>query len=172
MPKLRQKTLGAFACTALLILASGSASADENENEGILGTGEGNESRSDGLHAEANRVERNESGNLVSVDWSIANETDSDLALTWLYEQETYTYNGNFYSGVTAVDSETDTRYHPLMDQAGECVCAGNISGQFYERVVSGGKSAYWSLFSVPSDVETLTLEVPGFEPIEDIPID
>lgn len=170
MRRFMQKTLTAFTCTALLTLASGSASADEEEH--ILGSSEGDESDSEGLTAEANQIERNDKGNLVSIDWSISNGTDSDVVLTWLHEQQTYTYDGDYYSGVTIVDPETDTRYHPLMDQAGECICAGNTSSRFYERVAAGGQSAYWSLFSTPSDVETLTLEVPGFEPIEDIPID
>ncbi|WP_193374024.1 hypothetical protein [Nocardiopsis salina] len=165
-----RKSLVAVACVPLLTLASGSASADEDSH--ALGTSQGNETESQGLTAEANQVERNERGNLVSVDWAIVNETDSDVVLTWLHEQETYTYSGDYYSGVTIVDPETDTRYHPLMDQAGECVCAGNTSGRFFNQVVAGGYSPYWSLFSTPSDVETLTLEVPGFEPIEDIPID
>jgi len=155
---------------ALLSLASGSANAEEDQN--ILGTGEGNEPDSQGLTAEANRVERNEHGNLISLDWAITNETDSDVNLTWLHEQGTYTYSGNYYSGVTVIDPETGTRYHPLMDQSGDCVCAGNTSDRFYNQVAAGGYSPYWSLFSTPCDVETLTLEVPGFEPIEDIPID
>ncbi|WP_152436843.1 hypothetical protein [Nocardiopsis xinjiangensis] len=169
MRSFTQKVLIAFTCAAFLPLASGSANADEDPN--LLGSSEGDESETQGLIAEANRVERNERGNLVSIDWSIANETDSDVVLNWLHEQGTYTYSGNYYSGVTVVTPEAGTRYHPLMDQAGECVCAGKTSDRFYNQVAAGGKSAYWSLFSTPSDVETLTLEVPGFEPIEDIPI-
>lgn len=170
MRRLPQRTLLVSFLAALLPIASGSAIAEEDPH--VLGAGQGTESESQGLTAEANKAERNEKGNLVSIDWSVANETDSDVPLTWLYEQQTYTYNGNYYSGVTIIDSESDTRYHPIMDQAGKCVCAGNTSNRFYNQVAAGGKSAYWSLFSTPSDVETLTLEVPGFEPIEDIPID
>lgn len=170
MRSVTQKALIAITCAAFLPLASGSANAEEDPH--LLGSGEGNETETEGLIVEANQVERNEEGNLVSIDWSIANETDSSVVLNWLHEKGTYTYSGNYYSGVTVVDTETDTRYHPLMDQSGECVCAGKTSDRFYNQVSSGGKSAYWSLFSTPSDVETLTLEVPGFEPIEDIPID
>lgn len=170
MRSFTRNALIAFTCAALLSIASGSANADEDEH--LLGSAEGNESQSQGLTVEANQTKRNERGNLISIDWSVTNETDSDVPLTWLHEQQTYTYNGNFYSGVTIVDPESDTRYHPIMDQAGKCVCAGNTSNRFYNQVTAGGHSAYWSLFSTPSDVETLTLEVPGFEPIEDIPID
>ena len=170
MRSFNQTALVAFACAAILSLTSGSVSAEEDSE--ILETGEGIEPESEGLTAEAHKVEQNERGNLISIDWAIANNTDSDVVLTWLHEQQTYTYNGDYYSGVTVFDPETETRYHPLMDQAGDCVCAGNTSGRFFNQVVAGGYSPYWSLFSTPSDVETLTLEVPGFEPIEDIPID
>ncbi|WP_193517633.1 hypothetical protein [Nocardiopsis kunsanensis] len=170
MRSFRKNPLIILTCTAILSLASSSVNAENGED--LPGPAEGNEPESQGLTVEAKKIKRNEGGNLISIDWSISNETDSDVALTWLHEKQTYTYNGDYYSGVTIVDPNTDTRHHPLMDQSGECVCAGNTSSRFYNQVVSGGESAYWSLFSTPSDVETLTLEVPGFEPIEDIPID
>ena len=57
------------------------------------------------------------------------------------------------------------------MDATGACLCSGNLSFDFKEKIQPGEKVAYWSMYSVPEDVDAITLEIPGFEPIEDIPI-
>ena len=57
------------------------------------------------------------------------------------------------------------------MDSATECLCSGNTSTEFLAIIDPGEKVAYWSMYSVPEDVDAITLEIPGFEPIEDIPI-
>lgn len=81
-----------------------------------------------------------------------------------------YMYNNSTsYSGVTIINE--GTKYHPLMDSNGECLCSGNTSLEMKNSLNPGEKVAYWSMFSVPSDVDTITLEIPGFDPIEDIPI-
>lgn len=165
------KPLATVAAIAFLVSTSASSASSEEQHFESLGTAEGNEEESSGLTVEANAVTRNDSGNLVSVTWSIENATDDYVQMTWLHDQS-YTYSGPYFSGVTAINSSSGTIFHPVMDGNGECLCAGNTSGSFFNEVAPGGKTTYWSLFSTPSDVETLTLEVPGFEPIEDIPID
>ena len=151
--------------------ANASPTRQASEKPEPLGVTGSNEADSEGMTAEVNDVEQNDSGNLVSVSWSIENNNDDYVTLTWLYDQS-YTYTGDYFSGITAVSSSSNTRFHPVMDGSGECLCAGNTSSDFFNEVAPEGKSAYWSLFSIPSDVDSIDIEVPGFEPIEDIPID
>lgn len=57
------------------------------------------------------------------------------------------------------------------MDGDGACLCSGISSIDFKDRIHPDEQVAYWSMYSVPEDVDAITLEIPGFEPIEDIPI-
>ena len=175
---MRRKSKSALLIASLSLIApiitssaNASLAPQAPESSEPLGTAKSNEADSEGMTAEVNNVERNDSGNMISVSWSIANNNDDYVTLTWLYDQS-YTYTGDYFSGVTAVSSSSNTRFHPVMDGSGECLCAGNTSSDFFHEVAPEGKSAYWSLFSTPSDVDSIDLEVPGFEPIEDIPID
>ncbi len=79
--------------------------------------------------------------------------------------------NSNYFSGVTITSHNGTMRHHPIMDENGGCLCSGNLSFDFKEEIHPGEQVAYWSMYSVPEDVDTITLEIPGFEPIEDIPI-
>ena len=170
-PRNIAKPLAAVAAIAFLVSTSDSSASSEEQSFDSLGIAEGNEKESSGLTVEANAATRNDAGNLVSITWSVENTTNNYVQMTWLHDQS-YTYSGPYFSGVTAIDSSSGTRFHPVMDSNGECLCAGNTSGKFFNEVAPGGKTTYWSLFSAPSDVDSIDIEVPGFEPIEDIPID
>ncbi|WP_306369181.1 hypothetical protein [Nocardiopsis sp. CC223A] len=136
----------------------------------VLGSSQGNGRQSGNLTAEVNQAENNSQGNLLSVTWSIENTGTERVVLTWL-EGKTYTYSGANYAGVTITQSNGGTRYHPVMDGSGECLCSGDNSSTFRERIEPGEKISYWSMFSVPTGVERISVEIPGFDPIEDIPI-
>ncbi|MFJ9553141.1 hypothetical protein ACIRPH_04965 [Nocardiopsis sp. NPDC101807] len=169
------RSAGLLALTASTFLAvstgiPGASAAPRASDLDALGTSQGNATESSGLIAEVNQVETNESGNILSVTWSIENQASERVVLTWLYGR-TYTYSGANFSGVTVASNEGASRHHPVMDGMGECLCSGNNSSSFKERLEVGDKVSYWSMFSVPGDVDAVTIEIPGFEPIEDVPI-
>jgi hypothetical protein len=163
--------IAAFTLLPVLTTAnSGTASITPHVKDlDLLGSSSGSGSQSE-LVAHVHQAERNEAGNLLSVTWSIENPTSNPVVVTWLADR-TYTYSGPYFSAVTALSSDGATRFHPIMDGSGECVCSGNTSSDFSERVEAGESTAYWSMFSVPSDIESVSVEIPGFDPIEDIPI-
>ncbi|WP_231640553.1 hypothetical protein [Nocardiopsis sp. NRRL B-16309] len=159
--------------SALLVLTyagPGAAAIAPNATDlDSIGSANGIDSQSE-LTANVHHAERNDAGNLLSVTWSIENPTTDPVVVTWLADR-TYTYSGPYFSAVTALSSDGSTRFHPIMDGSGECLCSGNTSSNFSERVEPGESMAYWSMFSVPSGVESVSIEIPGFEPIEDVPI-
>ncbi|GAA1081153.1 hypothetical protein [Nocardiopsis metallicus] len=135
-----------------------------------LGSAESNHSNSENLSVEAHAAERGDSS-LVSVTWSLENNRESRIIFNWP-SGTTYMYgNALHYSGVTAHSPSEGTRFHPLMDANGDCFCSGVTSVDFKKAIDPGQKVAYWSMFSIPDNVDTIDLEIPGFEPIEDIPI-
>ncbi|WP_241479645.1 hypothetical protein [Nocardiopsis lucentensis] len=135
-----------------------------------LGSAYGNWPRSNGLNAHVHQANRNESENLLSVVWSIENPASQSVSITWIADRS-YTYTGPYFSGVTVVTTDESSRFHPVMDGAGSCVCSGDTAHDFKRQIPPNEQVAYWSLFSVPSDVESVTVEIPGFDPIEDVPI-
>lgn len=106
----------------------------------------------------------------LSITWSIENSGNQQEGLAWL-KDGSYIYSGQNFAGVTTTDPSKGVRYHPIMDGEGSCLCSGERSNEFVGTLNPGEKIAYWSLFSVPEDVETVTVEIPNFDPIEDIPI-
>lgn len=155
---------------AVVFAATATASAAPRELD-TLGTSNGNEGRSDNLVAEVNSAEQNKDGNLLSVTWTIRSEGGESVVLSWL-NKYSYLYDGPNFSGVTAVSQGSGTRFHPVMDGEQACLCSGEYSEQLVETIGPNESVTYWSLYSVPDDVDAINLEVPGFEPIEDIPID
>jgi hypothetical protein len=141
------------------------------ENLDSLGSSSSNDEISTGLSAEAHKAELSESGNILSITWSIKNTGSSGVDFNWPSGKSYMYSNPSHYSGVTITPADQGNRYHPVMNGESECLCSGDTSLDFKERIEPGEQVAYWSMFSVPSDVDTITLEIPGFDPIEDIPI-
>lgn len=170
---LQTSGIAALVLTLPLITASSvlAAPAPKTENLESLGTAESNDPISSGLSAEAHEAERNDSGNLLSVTWSIENNGSTQALFNWPYGMTYMYHNANSYSGVTVTSSNESKRYHPLMDSEGDCLCSGNITVDSKSTIEPGEKVAYWSMFSVPEDVAEINLEIPGFDVIEDIPI-
>lgn len=164
--------LGALVLIApFVVSASASASTMPRENDlESLGSSSGTEGRSSNLTLEVQKVEKNATENLLSVTWSVENTGNDGVSLTWLNEGS-YQYSGPFFSAVNIMDSDSERKFHPVMDGAGSCLCSGNTSSSFVRRVDPGEQVSYWSLFSVPGDVESIDLEAPGFEPVEDITV-
>lgn len=172
------RNLRAFGITALvltlpLLTASSvlASPAPQTENLVSLGVADSSEAISSGLSAEAHTVERNDSGNLLSVTWSIENSGDAPATFSWP-SGTSYMYDDpSSFSGVTITSTDEGRRYHPLMDSEGDCLCSGNVSLDFKATIEPGEKVAYWSMYSVPLDVSEIDLEIPGFDAIESIPV-
>lgn len=171
--KMRAASILAISCLLPFSTASGALASQfpMTENLDSLGSAESNEDMSNGLIAEAHTAERGEAGTFVSITWSIENNGGSEVYFGWPHGQS-YTYSDpTYYSGVTATSENGSSRHHPLMDSTTECLCSGNTSTEFLAIIDPGEQVAYWSMYSLPEDVDAITLEIPGFEPIEDIPI-
>ncbi|WP_017543744.1 hypothetical protein [Nocardiopsis prasina] len=168
------RAVGAAALLAVLaaVTSSGAlaASGPMTENLDSLGTAESNEGFSSGLSAEVHSAEKDGAESFLSVTWSIRNDSGEDVYFDWP-TGDSYLYENIPYSGVTATSTDMATRFHPIMDSSNACLCSGVSSIDFKERIGPGEQVAYWSMFSVPEDVDAINLEIPGFADIEDITI-
>lgn len=167
----------AFSITILAITlpfsTASSASAlpfPKTDDLASLGSTESNQGNSEGLSAEVHVADRSESS-ILSVTWSVENNGRNSVSFDWPSGTSYMYSNSLYYSGVTAASPSEGMRFHPIMDSNGECLCSGDTSFDFKGQISPGEKVVYWSMFSVPDDVDSIDLEIPGFDPIEGIPI-
>lgn len=168
------RTGGIVALTIILPLATSSgvlaSVAPTTRDLPSLGAAESNEAVTNGIVAEAHVIQNNESGNLTSLTWSLENASDANATVSWA-TGASYMYESKFFSGVTLVSDDDGRRFHPVMYGNGGCLCSGTVSADFKNHLKPGEKVAYWSMFSVPESIDSVTVEIRGFEPIEDLPV-
>ncbi|MDA2811145.1 hypothetical protein O4J56_10900 [Nocardiopsis sp. RSe5-2] len=162
------------ACTATaacaLVLPISSSYAEE-----ALPVASAAEASSDDYGAssiDVNSAVREEGTDLVTVTWTI-NVKDSDDIYAGDLTGETFEYTGEGSHGVTALDEENQLRFYTLRDERGICLCAGvQTPGDFIDPVREDSSAPYWNTFMIPQDTKKITLEFPGFEPAQDVPIE
>jgi hypothetical protein len=70
-------------------------------------------------------------------------------------------------SGIHLIDEANKKKYFVVRDADGACVCSHDIA-----NIAAGSQSVLWAKFPAPpDDVQKITVEVPHFPPIEDVPI-
>ena len=57
------------------------------------------------------------------------------------------------------------------MNEDAARLCGRDSSGTIEARIEPGDTVPYWSLYSVPAEVETGTVEVPGFGDVSETPV-
>ena len=74
-------------------------------------------------------------------------------------------------SALSLVDYDGGMKYRIVTDADGNCACTrGNPN--LLARLEPGKSRVYWAHFTAPStDVNTITLEIPGFKSIDGVPI-
>ncbi|MUL42532.1 hypothetical protein FZ103_15355 [Streptomonospora sp. PA3] len=83
-----------------------------------------------------------------------------------------YIYREDVFSGITLVDSNHGFRHHPIMDEEEYCSCSGYAPRAPYAPFVRPGDSIdYWAMYSIRQEVKSVDIEIPGFDPIEDVPV-
>ncbi|MDA8372075.1 MAG: hypothetical protein M0026_19725 [Nocardiopsaceae bacterium] len=169
----------AGASVSLSIFCVSSAAADESEQPPadlpILASGSPINEDAEGTTADINRVQRAEASTYTSLTWTLTNGSTGNIGIT-NFSNKVYRYNAKTktaISGVSLIDEKSETRYYPLKDSNNICLCSGTGRGpKFHDSVKRGRNATYWNAFSIPEDVDTVTIEIPGFKPIKDIKIE
>ncbi|MBB6170620.1 hypothetical protein HNR23_000680 [Nocardiopsis mwathae] len=114
-----------------------------------------------------------EDGGYVNVAWTVNAEGGRYNSSVFAKNDVFRYYRGGGVSGVTLTDEASRVRYHPLQDSEQQCVCAATHRPRNYKDVVYDGSSAtFWNSYIVADDVTAVTVKVPGFDPVEDVPIE
>jgi len=134
----------------------------------ILGSADGEKSGSRIDVTELKRV----SGDMVSLKFVLVNDSSEGIPISYnfLPAQEAPSQMGldtDSIAGVYLTDTGGGTKYTVVRDAHGLCVCSTGLS-----TVGSKSKVNLWAKFPAPPDsVTKLTVTVPHFQPVEDVPL-
>ncbi|GAA4934345.1 hypothetical protein GCM10023224_13600 [Streptomonospora halophila] len=88
------------------------------------------------------------------------------------FSNPTYIYREPVFSGVTLLDENQNVRHNPVMDEQDYCSCSGYSPRSPYAPFVRPGESVdYWAMYYIPENTKSVDVKIPGFDPIEDVPV-
>jgi hypothetical protein len=155
------RTLRVIFCALILIGTMGATPK-------ILGSADGEKSGSRIDVTELKRV----SGNMVSLKFVLVNDSNDAIPISYnfLPAQEAPSQMGldtDSIAGVYLTDAAGGTKYIVVRDAHGVCECSTGLG-----TVGSKSKLNLWAKFLAPPDsVTKLTVTVPHFQPVEDVPL-
>lgn len=127
----------------------------------------------EGARIEINELKRSTTGEYTSLTWTLYNNSNTEIILhhfknpVYLYPSDT---SGN---GLVLIDEERKIRFNTYIDSEGNCLCAGaeNDFVSFGLRTPPGNYNTYWASYQIPEETKKVTIEIPGFHPVKDVPI-
>lgn len=109
------------------------------------------------------------SGGTLNLKFVLVNDTGKRLGVhnEWLGDHQLTEDAYRNVSGVHLIDPVNKKKYFVVTDSEKKCVCSTNV-----EDVEPGQKVNLWAKFPAPPpDVQKVTIEIPHFQPLDDVQI-
>ncbi len=105
-------------------------------------------------------------GNTLTLRFVLSNNSSKPLVVKpWGYAGRFG--NGKDFSGVHLIDAPHKKEYFAVTDTDGTCLCSNAV-----DDVAPGAEVAIWVKYpATPVAVSKVTVQVPHFEPMDDVPI-
>jgi Cytochrome oxidase complex assembly protein 1 len=134
----------------------------KSSNEG-LGSGDGDQT---GTRAVITDLKRG--GSTVTLKFTIYNDSNDFLNTGSRFDGSGYKSNGyRSFSGLHLIDSVSKKKYFVAADSENNCLCSEHV-----DDIKAKTQVSLWAKFPAPPDnVQKITVEIPHFIPIEDVPI-
>jgi hypothetical protein len=101
------------------------------------------------------------SGGTVNLKFVMINDSDKDISFWQGFG------DNNTISGVTLVDEKNKKKYFIVQDSENKYLCSSGL-----DRVKPKSRINLWAKFPAPpEDVEKISVLVPRFQPMDDVPI-
>ncbi len=117
-----------------------------------------------GLRAEVKELKRN-SGGTVTLKFAVINDSDKEFFLGEKLGGLSYGYN---VSGVNLVDAAGKKKYPVILDSEEKCLCSNDVGANIEPK---SGINLWAKFPAPPENVQKITVEIPHFIPMEDVPI-
>lgn len=128
------------------------------------------------LKVEINRLSADSSGFTV-LRWTLTNTGGERFQPAERYGTTRYTdraiggwYDGEAAPGVELVSKQEGQRYFSLVDADGTCLCARITTERHF--MAPEESATFFNTYYLPPELQRVTVEIPGFEPIQDVPIE
>lgn len=174
--------LAASSLAALLLLgpaahAQETAAADSETTPSSslpsIGSTTASKSTWTGARVEINELKRSTTGHYTLLTWTLHNDSGATISLD-KFRNTTYFYpSGTSGDGLVLIDETQGVRFNTYIDEEDDCLCAGvdHIPGQFRLQTKPGSHTTYWASYQLSEDTEKVTIEIPGFLPVKDVPV-
>jgi hypothetical protein len=130
--------------------------------QGARFVGEGEKA---GQRVEVRDIRRDEGGT-ITLRFQLVNEGDSEINSCSLRDTQ-HNEDCGTIGAVHLIDAANKKKYLVVRDAQKKCVCSEGV-----KSLRKGGQSNVWAKFPAPPDsVQKITVVVPGFEPVEGVPI-
>jgi hypothetical protein len=125
------------------------------------------EAETSGVRAVVTEFKRT-SGGTVSLKFTMVNDSASPVSFGYTYtdrQHEVTDFGG--IGGVHLIDPVGKKKYFVARDSENKCVCSQKVAD-----IPRGGRANLWAKFPAPpEDVKQLTIVIPKFEPLDDVPL-
>lgn len=117
-----------------------------------------------GIRVAVNELKRSPSA--VTLKFTLYNDTDAEFDISGKFDENPYKGYRNF-GGVHLVDTGSKKKYFAIADSENKCVCSDDVPAMAKKSSI-----ALWVKFPpMPDDVQKITVQVPHFIPMDDVPI-
>ncbi|HEY6844024.1 MAG TPA: hypothetical protein VI391_07645 [Thermoanaerobaculia bacterium] len=107
------------------------------------------------------------SGGTVSLKFVLSNNTSERFGLYRYLTTGQTSNDDNDVSGITLVDPVNKKKYFVVTDTEKSCLCSRKV-----DHIDANSKLNLWAKYPAPPpDVQKISIEIPHFQPIDDVPI-
>jgi hypothetical protein len=120
-----------------------------------------------GVRLEVTELKRT-SGGTVMLKFTMINEADEEIGFG-SHRFGVGNINSDYQSvgAVHLIDAGNKKKYLVIRDSGGECLCSRDV-----EDIAPGSRAPLWARFPAPpEDVDKISVVVPHFIPLDDVPI-
>ena len=142
--------------------AAAAALQTSSSSEG-LGSGDGEQTGTKVVITDLKR-----GGSAVTLKFTIYNNSNTELGTGMRFKADGYKENGGrSFSGIHLIDEVAKKKYFVVADTDGNCVCSEHV-----DDIAPKAQTSLWAKFPAPPDnIQKITVEIPHFTPIDDVPI-
>lgn len=118
-----------------------------------------------GIRVEVQELKRT-SGNTVNLKFAMINDSDKDMGFSYEFGEGSTSDYGTI-AGAHLIDAEGKKKYFVVRDSEGACACSRGL-----KSITPKTRANLWAKFPAPpDDVQKITVVIPHFTPMDDVPI-
>lgn len=111
-------------------------------------------------------LELRRTANTVTLKLAVINSSKDEFGFGYRFGEGSGADFGAI-AGIHLIDSTNKKKYFVVRDSDGACLCSRSIA-----NISPSSQSVVWAKFPAPPDeVQKVTVEIPHFAPLEDVPI-